>query len=164
MKKILYILLIIGMIACKHDQEMKNQTIDSAPMSVEDEDDYNYDSKAATFEDISTQKFGEYIDLVKLKQDHPQFETDINSQLLSFTEDSLFNLNYPKGFTISDIEKIRNIEMKLDSIEFFTIRFTVNTNTLTFKDSILAKVTSKPDYFEVEEAVSIKKIRFKRFD
>lgn len=113
--------------------------------------------------DFSTQKLNEYVELIQLKQQHPEFESDINAQLLSFTKDNELIFNYDNGFTISNIEQIGKPERASDSVEIFTLKFTVETNSRTFKDSILTRVTSHSDYLQSVEAVTLKKVRFSRF-
>ncbi|MCD2259743.1 hypothetical protein [Psychroserpens luteolus] len=113
---------------------------------------------------ISTQKLNEYVELIKLKQEHPEFESEINAQLLSFTSDSLTLSNYPRAFTISDIHQIGGTRIEGDSLELFTLGFTVHTNTVTFKDSVLTRVSSRSDYTQYAEAVIIKKVTFLKFN
>nr|WP_321230789.1 hypothetical protein [uncultured Psychroserpens sp.] len=112
---------------------------------------------------ISTQKLNEYFELVKLKQQHPEFESDINEQLLSFTTDSLSVLNYGSDFTISNIQQTGNRKIISDSVEVFTLKYTVTTDSKIFQDSVLTRITSRADYLDPEEAVTIKKVRFSKF-
>jgi hypothetical protein len=112
---------------------------------------------------ISTQKLNEYFELVKLKQQHPEFESDINEQLLSFTTDSLSVLKYGSDFTISNIQQTGNRKIISDSVEVFTLKYTVTTDSKVFQDSVLTRITSRADYLEAVEAVTIKKVRFSKF-
>lgn len=109
---------------------------------------------------ISTQKLNEYVELLKLKQDHPDFESEINAQLSSFTKDHLPLSDYPEEFTISDIHQIGDTRLEADSLELFTLGFTVHTDSKTFKDSVLTRVSSKSDYTQYTEAVTVKKVTF----
>ncbi|WP_298894611.1 hypothetical protein [uncultured Psychroserpens sp.] len=113
---------------------------------------------------ISTQKLNEYVELLKLKQEHPEFESEINAQLLSFTSDSLTLSNYPREFSISDIHQIGDTRTEGDSLELFTLGFTVHTDFDTFKDSVLTSVSSRSDYTQYAEAVMIKKVTFLKFN
>lgn len=112
---------------------------------------------------ISTQKLNEYFELVKLKQQHPEFESDINEQLLSFTTDSLSVLKYGSDFTISNIQQTGNRKIISDSVEVFTLKYTVTTDSKVFQDSILTHVTSVTHYLQSVEAVNIKKVKFSKF-
>lgn len=139
---------------------MKAETADLESVSESAEIEVSPDALEA----ISIQKLNEYIELIKLKQEHPEFESDINAQLLSFTTDSLSILYYPKGFDISDIKQLGDAKTESDSTEEFVLGYTVKTETMTFKDSVLVKITSSPNYLQSVEAVSIKKVKFLKFD
>ena len=139
---------------------MKAETADLESVSESAEIEVSPDALEA----ISIQKLNEYIELIKLKQEHPEFESDINAQLLSFTTDSLSVLYYPKGFDISDIKQLGDAKTESDSTEEFVLGYTVKTETMTFKDSVLVKITSSPNYLQSVEAVSIKKVKFLKFD
>lgn len=154
MKTLLYILLILCVVSCKHNNEtMKSESVQMEVLSV---DDIDFDILSS--EAISSKKLEEYFDLIKLKQEHPEFAAEIALQLKNFTKDSL-GLEYSKGFTISDIEQLGASKLVSDSIEQLVLGFRVSTNSETFKDSILIEISSKIIDLDGETRIS-KKIRF----
>ncbi|MFD2916397.1 hypothetical protein [Psychroserpens luteus] len=142
MKKTLYILLLFSFMTCKNNEAMKMESTDMEVMSVKDENDF--DRVMLSSEAISIKKLEEYMNLIQLKQEHPEFEDDIILQLRNFTLDSLAALNYPKGFTISDV-KIKGKPRPLTNTqELLSLKFTVISPSKTFKDSIGVMIKSEP--------------------
>lgn len=158
MKTILYILTLVFIVSCKNDMKAE-----SAEM-VETSDAIDLEISSNSVEQLPIQKFNEYVELIQLKQQHPEFANDINAQLLSFTKDSASIFNYENGFTISNIEPVVKSKTESDSVEIFTLKFTVTTNSKVFQDSILTHVTSESDYLQTVETVTIKKVRFSKFE
>jgi len=162
MKKALYILLTISLIACKHNQETLSKSVEEVPTSINNDQGFNFAVKPMSQEQISSQKLEEYIDLIKLKRKHPEFEKDINDQLISFTNDSLSIGNYPKGFSISNIEQLGDSKVISNSVEQMVLGFTVTTNAMTFKDSILTEIRSKAIVIDGDSLMS-NNVRFLKF-
>ncbi len=160
MKKMAFIILVLCCIACKNNDAWKSE---SMPLEVSTDYESEFDDIAIPTEGISTEKFMELIDLVKLKQLHPEFQSDINEQLLNYTKDSLPIFNYPKGFSISDIKKTDHVHSVNDSTEISILSFSVTSNNQTFKDSVKVSITTRQDYLQDLEAVSIKTIKFLPF-
>jgi hypothetical protein len=123
-----------------------------------------YKINSNSLEAISIQKLNEYVELIKLKQKHPEFASDINTQLLSFTTDSLSLINYEDEFTISNIEHTGQRKAISDSVDVFTLKYKVTIGPKVFQDSVLASVTTRQDYLQTVEAVSIKKVKFYKFN
>ena len=159
MKNIIYILIIVVFISCKHNEAMKSV---SADMEIESTMEEEISSETFSYEKLSTQKLEEYLDLIKLKQQHPEFEADINKQLLSFTNDNSI-LNYPEGFTISNIKQLGTTKFISDSLQTFTIGFDITTASGSFKDSLLTEIKSKEVYIGTTKKVS-QKLRFSKFE
>ena len=146
----------MGLIACNHSEVMKSESVD---MEIEsDIKEVTVSNETISLERLSSQKLIEYLDLIKLRQQHPEFESGINAQLLSFTKDSSL-LNYPKGFTISNIKQIGVSNIISDSLKTFTLGFTITTESNSFKDSVLTEVRSKEIYIGTKNIIS-KKLRF----
>jgi hypothetical protein len=138
---------------------MKYETAEMKPVSEAIDDEINSNSLEA----ISTQKLTEYFELLKLKQQHPEFAEDINAQLLSFTNDSLTAKNYKNGFSISNIKQSGTRKAVSDTVKVFTLTYTVTTDSEVFQDSVLTSINSVTSYLQSVEAVSIKKVRFEKF-
>jgi len=142
---------------------MKYESAEMVDMEVAS-DAIDYKVNSNSLENISTQKLNEYFELIQLKQQHPEFAEDINAQLLSFTNDNESIFNYENEFTISNIQQIGNRKAISDSVDVFTLKYTVTTGSRVFQDSVMAYVTSGTDYLQTVEAMSIKKVRFERFE
>ncbi|OUS02117.1 hypothetical protein A9Q86_05555 [Flavobacteriales bacterium 33_180_T64] len=155
MKKLIYILFVLCIVACKQNEAMKKDDVNTHALS-------NFKTSTMTSEDISSRKLEEYIDLITLQQKHPEFESDINEQLKNFTNGKL-SLNYPKGFKISDIKQLGESKIISDSLEHLILEFTVTNNSQTLKDSILAEIRSTSIDMDGEIRIS-KKVRFLNFE
>lgn len=158
MKNILYILVLLFIVSCKNET-MKSVSADMEVSTDAVESTVNSNA----LQDISTQKLNEYFELIQLKQLHPEFESDINAQLLSFTNGHKSFKNYEEGFMVSNIQHSGKSKTLSDSVEVFTLKYTVTTHSKIFKDSIKTYVTSGTDYLESVEVVTIKKVRFSEF-
>lgn len=143
-------------ISCKHSESMKSESVDMEFEATEAMEDV-IGNEFNTLEKLGSQKIIEYFDLIKLKQKHPEFESDINTQLQSFTDTS--NLNYPDGFTISNIKQIGETNVISDSITNFKLGYDVISETKSFKDSLLVEIKSKVVYIKDKREVS-QKVRF----
>ncbi len=161
MKNIIYILLIVCFISCKHSKSMKSE---SADMEIEATEVFENEINLETIdlEELGSQKLIEYFDLLKLKQLHPEFETDINEQLLSFTNNNSI-LNYPEGFTISNIKQLGTTKIISDSLQTFTIGFDITTASGSFKDSLITEIKSKEVTIGNSKKVS-HKVRFLKIE
>ncbi|WP_299276489.1 hypothetical protein [uncultured Psychroserpens sp.] len=155
MKNFFYIVLIISLVSCRHNQEMKSDNFNTESMSVLEEDF----EKTTTSESFSIKKFEEFIDLMELKQAYPEFKDDIDAQLKSYTTDSL---TYPLGFGISNIKQLGDPKPISDSVTHVVLGYTINVYSETYKDSILAEITRK-DVNLNEETFTSKKIKFLKF-
>ena len=158
MKKIIFIALTISLVSCNRSPEMKSENQDMAPM-LELEDDFA--KTVMTPEMLSVEKFEEFINLVELKQQHPEFKNDIDDQLKSYTTDSLA-LNYPLGFNISDIKQLGETITISDTTAQVILGFMIRTPSTQIKDSILVEISSKDVNLDGELYTS-QKFKFLRF-
>ncbi|WP_299225128.1 hypothetical protein [uncultured Psychroserpens sp.] len=160
MKNILYILLILFLINCKNNEQMNIE--DLKVESVEIDEEIIYSSKI-NHQTIATHKLEEYFDLLKLKENHPNFKDDILLQLNALSKDRLLDYNIAKILSIENIEQIGEIKKVSDSVEKLQLKFNIVLENETITDSILAIITSRPIILDGEEIIS-NKITFSRFD
>ncbi|MDG5492297.1 hypothetical protein [Psychroserpens sp. SPM9] len=151
MKKILYILLLLFFMTCNNNEAMKTESTD-IEMVLDTEDDF--DKIISSPETLSIQKLEEYVDLIKIKQEHPEFEADINLQLSNFTLDNASVLNYPEGFSIANIQVAKKPKALTNNIQTLKLTFTVTTPSETFKDSIGAVIKSEPIQLDGKTQIS----------
>ena len=148
--------------SCKNETA-KSEALDLKDMEVS-ANAVKLEVNPEALEQLSIQKLNEYFELIQLKQQHPEFKSDINAQLLSFTTDSLSLLNYEDGFTISNIEQSGKRKAISDSVDVFTLKYTVTIGSKVFQDSVLTRIINGTDYLQTVEVVSIKKVRFSKFE
>lgn len=160
MNKVTYILLFFCFIACKHNDALKSESAEIENIMADVDDDF--ENILLSAETVSSNKFEELIELIKLKQTHPEFQSDINQQLLRFTQDSLSVMNYPKGFTITNIEQLGASKKLSDSLEVIVLGFTVSSEQGTFKDSVVTEIQNKIITIDDDNMLS-KTIKFKTF-
>ena len=141
MKKIAYIsLMFCVMLSCMDNAPMKTQehNVDALP-SVKDGS--GIELELLSPESIGSIKLEEYFDLIKLKQEHPEFEDDINLQLETFSEGSIPTINYPKGFTITNV-KTSKLGQHTETQKMLKLKFTVTAASQSFQDSLRAIIKS----------------------
>nr|WP_321233632.1 hypothetical protein [uncultured Psychroserpens sp.] len=161
MKKVAYILFIFCVVACKQNNAMQTES-KSVEMLPTMTDDF-HTNKVLSSEALSIKKLEEYIDLIKLKQVHPEFEDDITLQLNNFTTSNKSAFDYPEGFNISNIEQLGMSKMVSDTIEQFVLGYTVTVNTQSFKDSMLTQISSKAINIDGDTLIS-KNVKFIEFE
>lgn len=158
MKRILIILFILLCVSCSNNTVNK-----SAEMKVEEAADYNFATnlEVSNSESMPIQKFNNYLDLLKLKEKHPEFKKDILLQLKSFSKDSIILLNYGKDVSIEDIKQVGETKKVSDSIKKVKLVYQIVSGSTTKKDSVFAHIISKTIMLDGEEITS-NKVKFSR--
>ncbi|MGX1930671.1 hypothetical protein [Flagellimonas sp. 2504JD4-2] len=95
-----------------------------------------------SLEEFTTQKLRTYIELLKLKNEYPEFKDDIISRLVKFSKTDLLMVDESievADFIIQRSGEIEKISDSVNKIKFYVKR---NTNQGLFKDSITAYITT----------------------
>lgn len=168
MKKTLYILLSLAIVACSKGKSKNMETIavEAAEIEYEIADDKTYfNSNTETtdhqYVNMAAQKLQDLYDLVLLQKKHPEFEDDIKTQLKELTIDS-FTLN--NDFDEISIENIRqngSLAQISDSIQEMKLDFDVVLNDTIMANSIFVKIISNTIVLD-NKNVKTNKIRFSK--
>lgn len=160
MKKLIYIFFVIIISCNNRDEKVMNADTIEMNSNYETEDIENKKIKSNTFihEDLSTQKLQEMYDLLSLKLKHPEFEETINSQLKTYTNDSI-NIPNSTDVIIKNIKLKEEIIQVSDSAQKMKLYYDVVSNNTIQKDSIWATITINKITFEGNKKKS-KKIKF----
>ena len=165
MKKLIYI-LVSCIISLSCADETKNKDLE---ISTEEAIEIpNIEAIRApekpNFEKLASQKLADYFDLLRLQQEHPEFEQDLLLQLKSFSEnDTLFLNKYQNIKSIENIRQTGDIIQVADSVQQIKLYFDVITDKMTIADSTLAKILFKNIVMENSSTKSYK-IQFKKLN
>lgn len=159
MKKIVFVLVLLSIACSKNKGGAKFDN----EMMVEEAADYAIAAEESTFDynQLSIQKFSEYIDLIKLKEAHPEFNDDVFIQLRSFAKDTTFDLNYDSGFSVENIKSVGAVEKVSDSVDKIKLTYKIISETHTVTDSVFAHITSKTIVLDGQEMTS-NKVKFSK--
>lgn len=135
MKKLIYIIAVLFIWSCANGPSLnKEAAIDEVT------------SKVAEFEKgenaIFKEKLTRYFDLLKLKEIHPDFETDLISQLQNLSQNEIIEIKNLEGINIENITVVNNISTVSDSIEKVKLTYNIVGKNISKKDSIYAYKTT----------------------
>lgn len=157
MKQIVYILVIILVVSCANESKRSESSVHEIEVSTDINDDFKSENFNPTV--LASEKLTEYFDLIKLKQEHPEFREDIELQLESYSANSiLLNTN---TFSIENIRSADSPEIISDSLQSVVLYFDILSENYITKDSILAFITTKTILMDTQSAVSTK-VRFQK--
>lgn len=162
MKKFIYILFCFLWISCANETKNKseNTQFDLEDISI-DEENYSLDLSPISYENLATQKLIDYFDLLRLKQEHPEFENDIILQLQGFSTDSLSIVQYEKIDSIKNIRQVGAVLKASDSIQKMRLYFDIVSGDKIKSDSILATISTKSVMID-DEMISTNKVTFRK--
>ena len=154
MKKFVILLLILLSVSCKNHSNKYEFSTDDISVSNENE---TINKHTNTTETAAIPKLIEYLDLIKLSKQHPEFKEDILTQLQSLSKDSIIKLNYPNSFTIHNI-RIENMAPISDSLDRVKLVYEIHLENEQKMDSIIAFISKKKIKIEGVNTLSTKVI------
>ena len=153
MKNVVYIFFILIIVSCNNHRKMKSE---NSAVEFEDVITGNKTLESNKFENLSTQKFNDYIDLLKLKDKHPEFKADIIEQLQSISKDSLIHIRDASNFLVKNVRQENGIEHISDSVQKIKLVYDVVLDGRKIEDSVFALITTKVVVIDNKETVSHK--------
>jgi len=106
-------------------------------------DEVNVNMIDNSYESILSEKLHTYVDLLHLKNQHPDFQEDILIQLGQLSQGEII----PVVNTISD--KINNVKIEYppkrisDSVQEFKLKYQLFKNSKQLEDSLFARIVTK---------------------
>ncbi|WP_026753858.1 hypothetical protein [Sediminibacter sp. Hel_I_10] len=154
MKKTIYILVatLCLLTSCKNNDK-KNENED-AEMRLPSEVDEEINMDIHSVESYANQKFRDYIELIHLKLAHPEFDKSISKELQKLSLEDESPLNYKEHFSVSQISLTPELNVVSDHTKNILLTFSVSTESKTFKDSIVAQITSDVIFIDGEKRMS----------
>lgn len=132
------------MISCANETKNKTESIDyELEEPIEYDDNYSMDSKPITYEYLVQQKLIDYFDLIRLKQEHPEFEKDIILQLQRFSKDSTIYNKYLKIDSIKNVRQVGAVLRESDSVQRIKLYFDIVSDNKIKSDSISAIILTR---------------------
>ena len=135
MKRLIYIIVVLLISSCANAPSMDKKST-SEEILFEASDSKMDDSS------ILKEKLTTYFDLLKLKEKHPGFATDLNSQLQNLSQNKIIEVKNLEASSIENISISNNVLKVFDSIERIKIAYNIVHKDSTIKDSIFAYKTS----------------------
>jgi hypothetical protein len=135
MKRLIYIIVVLLISSCANSPSMDKKST-SEEILFEASDSKMDDSS------ILKEKLTTYFDLLKLKEKHPGFATDLNSQLQNLSQNKIIEVKNLETSSIENISISNNVLKVFDSIERIKIAYNIVHKDSTTRDSIFAYKTS----------------------
>ncbi len=136
MKQLLYIILVLLFMACAN-KEMHKEHDAVTKMYIE------ASTLETTNNEVISEKFNRYFELLQLKTTHPDFEENIVTQLQELSQNEIFEINSVKEAKVGNIQVTDQIIIISDTIEKIKVNYDLVTSEKTIKDSIYAyKISS----------------------
>lgn len=157
MKQLIYLFSILLCFSCSN----KRNAMKSEDIIHESTSDFINKSQVNSYEKLSIQKLSIYHDLLKLKQQHPEFKDDILIQLKELSKDSILKNNYTSNFTIKNIHQIGKEIIINDSIKKIQLTYQITSKFIKKNDSIYAYIYTKTIFLNAQKKVS-NKIKFSK--
>ncbi len=142
MKYIIYILLFVLVFSCKNETPNKLEVADTDYEVVEESKVVEI-SEIDNYERLSIEKLTEYFDLIKLREQHPDFSEDIEKQLKNYASENLINFELKDDFSIENIHQIGEMLKISDTLNKVQLEFNAVSNFIQIEDSVFAYITSK---------------------
>lgn len=168
MKNILLILCVSILVSCKEESSKNSINMEYA---VEDEifemdgigsnfeyhtPENNHITETFKYQELTTEKLQEFLDLIALQQKHPEFRDDIKQQLKNYTNDSLSNYKTVDDAVIKNIELKGNIISLNDTTEKMKLTYDLLSNNNIKQDSIWVEITTSTIDFDGNQMQSRK--------
>ena len=162
MKKFIYILTCLLWMSCANETKHKSESIEYDMEAISKEEEHMYmNLEALNYEILVRQKLIDYFDLMRLKQEHPEFAKDIILQLQGFSIDSESIDSFKKIDSITNVRQIGKLIKDSETIQKMTLYFDVVSDNTIKADSILAIISNKSILMD-DEMVLTTKVYFQK--
>jgi len=152
MKRLCYILITLTLVACSEGHKSK-EFVKSADVSLEETSMEVVEEGLGTainFEMLATQKLQDYVDLLILQQQHPEFREELRLQLLRLSADTLLVPSHltmgeagNSEISISGLVQLGEVETVSDTVQKVTFSFKLNSETTVRVDTLKAIFTTQ---------------------
>ncbi len=139
MRVVVCFMCLLICMACKNESPLsysdtENKVLESELVSMSSVDD---------FEALSILKFKELLDLMKLEQQHPEFEAVVSEQLKAYTKDALLGYDFGDNFKVEEMSQIGQLRTLNDSVSKLTLQVKTMSAGIERLDTILVYVHTK---------------------
>jgi hypothetical protein len=161
MKRLLYFLLLLFVLSCAKGKkeapaarDMKEPEVEK-PMPVTNTT-IATTSEAFEYQHLTTQKLQDYVDLLTLQQQHPEFNEGIASQLQKLLKDSIRITKTGQKITIKNVQRIDSMHSISDSVQKMWVRFDMIADNYVKSDSIAVFIKTKKILLDGNEVIATK--------
>ncbi len=157
MKKLLYIVVACMLVAC--NQAYKSEVPANEDLSEMDKvgEATEVETKVIlNYKVLAEQKLNDYADLLRLQQQHPEFEEEIAKQLMQLSKDSIIPFSETKKIVISELQQIGEVQDISDSVQQVTFSIQVETDTSVLRDTLNAIFTTRQVQLDDTEHTTVK--------
>jgi len=139
MKQLLYFFLMMGFFSCA-DASRKNyeESISMDKIAV----NASIVSSNNKYEDIAIQKFQNYNDLLKLKEENPEMKEDVLAQLYKLSKENNIIDLYDTHVFIDSVYQKGGVEKISNNIQKIKLLYSLTSKGNKVKDSVFAYITS----------------------
>ncbi|TMM55898.1 hypothetical protein FEE95_14715 [Maribacter algarum] len=138
MRKTIFVLVIWILSSCGNN--MNKEYIVTNDDSTASE--YEIDRKDFTLENLVSERLKNYFELLKLKNEHPEFQEDILKQLKDFSKEGFIKTD-SSNFSVENIRTVGETVVLSDSLKSMRLYYdSVSTNGIE-TDSIDALIMTK---------------------
>ncbi len=95
-----------------------------------------------SYENILSEKLMNYVDLLRLKENHPNFKDDIIVQLKNLSEEQIIAIVHNSEEDIKEIQIFEPPKIISDSVKEFKLQYKLFSNSKSTEDSIFARITT----------------------
>ncbi len=148
MKKVLFILSVLFFISCSN-KSPQNKEADIFLFDVKEEE-----STIRSYEDIAVQKLQNYVDLLKLKNEHPEFKKQVTLQLEKISTNRKFHNKFQDFLLVKNIHKVGEEITLNDSVKKLKLAFELVKKSSVKYDSVDVKIKINTIILEGENFVN----------
>ena len=138
MKQFIYFFLIIVFFSCSNRKDEKHPENTDIFESLETAS--TKDLTTHKYQGIAAQKLQNYVELLKLKEKHPELKEDIQTQLNNVSKKAIISIS--EDATIENIYQVGPIETISDTIQKIKLVYTLISKTKRIEDTLYATIKS----------------------
>ena len=139
MRCLIYMVLFV-LFACSSKEKRYKESVLPAEVVA---DEVQSVLKGDSYEYLLSEKLINYVDLLHLKDKHPDFKEDVLLQLEELSEREVIDLVKSSEEKIKNIRIHHPVKIVSDSVKEFTIKYQLFSNSKQIEDSIFAKIITK---------------------
>lgn len=139
MRKSIRLLVLMLLFSCaKNSNKERMSNVEDSTIGA-----YEIAPKNFTIEELTSQKLTSYFELLKLRNEHPEFNKDILLQLNDFSNQDFIKIDGRANFFIKNIHKVGEVTVLSDSTQRMKLAYITKTKYREERDSVYALITSK---------------------